>query len=305
MSSARAERAAWYERRWARRVLGGGGIWPAVPAIAYLVVMMVVPLGVLLSFGFLTLERGQVVPGSYTLEHYGRVLADPLSWRLFWRSLWIGGASTLLCFVLGYPLAYVYTCLGGLGRKLVLVAVVSPLLTSALVRTYAWLVILGGRRGLLNTLLLSAGLVEGPLRILNTDLAVLIGMTQVHLPFMVLPLIAVLSARDRFVEEASLNLGASRVQTFFRVVLPLSTPGITAGTALVFAVSYTNFIIPQLLGGGNYSTVAVRVYEQTIVILDWTTGAVFASLLLGSCFAFVWLITWAGNRAMRWSAAAR
>ncbi|PYM62838.1 MAG: ABC transporter permease, partial [Candidatus Rokuibacteriota bacterium] len=88
--------------------------------------------------------------------------------------------------------------------------------------------------------------------------------------------------------------------TFLWVVVPLSLPGIAAGTALVFALSYTNFIIPQLLGGGTYSTVAVKVYEQTIVILDWATGAVLAALLLGSCFVFVLLITWAANRAMGW-----
>jgi ABC-type spermidine/putrescine transport system permease subunit I len=130
-------------------------------------------------------------------------------------------------------------------------------------------------------------------------------MTQVHLPFMILPLIAVLASRDRFLEEASANLGASRVETFLRIVVPLSLPGVAAGGALVFALSYTNFIIPQLLGGGGYSTVAVKVYEQTIVILDWATGAVLAALLLGSCFVFVLLISWAANRAMAWRAPAR
>jgi ABC-type spermidine/putrescine transport system permease subunit I len=288
-----------------RRVVEGRGLWPAVPAVLYLVVALVLPLCVLFAFGFFTIERGRVVPGSFTLAHYGRVLTDPLSGLLFWRSLWLGGVTTLACLVLGYPVAYHYGAQGGFGRKCLLVAVISPLLTSALVRTYAWLVILGGRRGLLNTVLLSLGIVDSPVRILNTDWAVLIGMTQVHLPFMVLPLIASLAGRDRALEEASLNLGASRVATFVRVVVPLSLPGIAAGTALVFALSYTNFIIPQLLGGGNYSTVAVRVYEQTIVILDWATGAVLAALLLASCFVFVFLIVWAANRAMAWRLPAR
>ncbi|HEV8309550.1 MAG TPA: ABC transporter permease [Methylomirabilota bacterium] len=305
MTGTAATPAAWREVWWLRRLARGGGAWPAVPAVLYLVVMMVLPLCVLFSFGFVTIERGRVVPGSFTLEHYRRILADPLSWLLFWRSFWIGAVSTALCLALGYPLAYLYTVLGSLGRKILLVAVISPLLTSALVRTYAWLVILGGRRGLLNTLLLSLGLIDTPVRILNTDLAVLVGMTQIHLPFMILPLMAVLAARDRFMEEASLNLGASRVQTFFRVVVPLSLPGIGAGTTLVFAVSYTNFIIPQLLGGGNYSTVAVKVYEQTIVILDWATGAVLAALLLVSCFVFVFLITYATDRLTAWSERSR
>lgn len=295
----------WSQAAWVRRIADGRGVWPAAPAIVYLVVALVLPLAVLFAFGFLTIERGRVVPGSFTLAHYRRILADPLSWLLFWRSFWLGWATTALCLVLGYPVAYLYGALGSVGRKVLLVAVISPLLTSALVRTYAWLVILGGRRGLLNTVLLTLGIVDTPVRILNTDWAVLIGMTQVHLPFMILPLIAALASRDRVLEEASLNLGASRVETFIRVVVPLSLPGIAAGTALVFALSYTNFIIPQLLGGGNYSTVAVKVYEQTIVILDWATGAALAALLLGSCFAFVFLIIWATNRAMAWRVPAR
>jgi len=278
----------------------GRGIWPAVPALLYVLVMLALPLAVLLAFGLLTIERGRVIPGSFTLAHYQRILTDSLSWLLFWRSFRLGVATTLLCLILGYPVAYLYTLAGPATRKLFLVAVISPLLTSALVRTYAWLVILGGRRGLLNTILLRLGIVDTPLRILNTDWAVLIGLTQVHLPFMILPLIAALASRDRVLEEASANLGASRVLTFLWVVVPLSLPGIAAGTALVFALSYTNFIIPQLLGGGTYSTVAVKVYEQTIVILDWATGAVLAALLLGSCFVFVLLITWAANRAMGW-----
>ena len=284
-------------------MLSSRGMGPALPALVYLLVFLVVPLGLLFSFAFLTVDRGEVVPGSLSLEHFARTLGDDLFWRIAWRSLWVGALSTLLCFVLAYPLAYLYTTLGALARKLLLVAIVAPLLTSALVRTYAWIVILGGRKGLANSILMELDLVRRPLRILNTDWSVLIGMTQIHLPFMILPLIAVLVARETEIENASLNLGAGRVRTFFRVTLPLSVPGIVAGTALVFALSYTNFIIPQLLGGGSYTTLAVQVYEFVVVILDWTKGAVRASLLLGSCFGFVLLITWAGRLATRWTEA--
>ena len=284
-------------------MLSSRGIGPAVPALVYLIVFLVVPLCLLFSYAFLTVDRGDVVPGSFSLEHFADALGDSLFWRIAWRSFWVGALSTLVCLLLSYPLAYLYTGLGSFARKLVLVAVIAPLLTSALVRTYAWIVILGGRKGLMNSVLLDLGLVERPLRILNTDWSVLIGMTQIHLPFMILPLIAVLVAREAEIENASLNLGAGRIRTFFRVTLPLSVPGIVAGTALVFALSYTNFIIPQLLGGGNYTTLAVQVYEFVVVILDWTKGSVRASLLLGSCFVFVLLITWAGRVATRWTEA--
>jgi len=283
--------------------LTSGGLAPALPAVLYLVVFMVLPIGTLLLFGFVNIERGRIVSDSFTLQPMIAALNDPLVGRLMWRSFWVAAVSTLLTLVLAYPVAYVYGELRGIWRTVVLVAIISPLLTSALVRAYAWLVILGGRRGIVNQALLSTGIIDEPLRLLNTDLAVLIGMTQIHLPFMILPLLAVLAERDKRLEEASLNLGASRTRTFFKVTVPMSMPAITAGLALVFAVSYTNFIVPQLLGGGSYSTLAVQVYEQTIVVLDWTRGAVLATLLLGTCFLFVFLIVSVGARLTRWTEA--
>jgi ABC-type spermidine/putrescine transport system permease subunit I len=285
----------------ARRILHGRGIWPAVPALVYLVVFLTLPMVTLLAFGFVTIERGRIVGDTFTLRPLAAALQDDLVWRLMWRSFWVAAASTLLTLALAYPVAYVFAESRGAWRTLILVAVISPLLTSALVRAYAWLVILGGRRGIVNQTLIALGVIEDPLRILNTDWAVLIGMTQIHLPFMILPLLAVLAERDRRFEEASLNLGASRTETFFRVVVPMTTPAIFAGLALVFAVSYTNFIVPQLLGGGNYATLAVQVYEQTIVVLDWTRGAVLATILLTTCFAFVLTIVAFGNRLARWN----
>ena len=285
----------------ARRILHGRGVWPAVPALVYLLVFLALPMVTLLAFGFVTIERGRIVGDTFTLRPLLAALQDDLVWRLMWRSFWVAAASTLLTLVLAYPVAYVFAESRGVWRTLILVAVISPLLTSALVRAYAWLVILGGRRGIVNQTLIALGVIEDPLRILNTDWAVLIGMTQIHLPFMILPLLAVLAERDRRFEEASLNLGASRTETFFRVVVPMTTPAIFAGLALVFAVSYTNFIVPQLLGGGNYATLAVQVYEQTIVVLDWTRGAVLATILLATCFAFVLAIVAFGNRLARWN----
>jgi ABC-type spermidine/putrescine transport system permease subunit I len=276
-----------------------------VPALVFLVVFLLLPMVTLLAFGFLTIERGRIQGDSFTFAHLLHALQDDLVWRLMWRSFWVAVVSSALCLLLAYPVAYLFAETKGIWRTLILVAVISPLLTSALVRAYAWIVILGGRRGMLNQALLGLGVIEEPLRILNTDWAVLIGMTQIHLPFMVLPLLAVLAERDRRMEEASLNLGASRTGTFFRVTVPMSVPAIFAGLALVFAVSYTNFIVPQLLGGGAYSTLAVQVYEQTVVVLDWTRGAVLATILLSTCFAFVLAIVALGNRLARWNEVVR
>lgn len=289
--------------RLVRRLLHGGGFWPALPAVLFLIVFLVLPMLTLLAFGFVTIDRGRIVGDSFTLQPLWAALNDTLVWRLTWRSFYVAVISTVMTLLLAYPVAYLYSQTKGIWRTLILVAVISPLLTSALVRAYAWLVILGGRRGIVNHTLIQLGVIDEPLRILNTDYAVIIGMTQIHLPFMILPLLAVLAERDRRLEEASFNLGASRAETFFKVVVPMSVPAIFAGLALVFAISYTNFIVPQLLGGGNYATLAVQVYEQTVVVLDWTRGAVLAAILLSSSFAFVFLIVWVGSRINRWSEA--
>ena len=167
-------------------------------------------------------------------------------------------------------------------RRLILVLTIAPLLTSGIVRTYAWLVILG-RRGVVNMALLDLGLIDQPLRIMNTHWAVLIGMVQIHLPMMILPLIAVMSRHDRRLDEASANLGASRLGTLRHVILPLSAPGIGTGCALVFTLSYTTFVVPQLLGGGNYLNAATMIYEQVVYSLEWSKGAVTAMILMVTC----------------------
>lgn len=283
------------------RFRDGRGIWPAVPAFVFLTIFFIIPMAVLLSFGFTEIDRGRIQDSGFTLRYLTGTLQDDLFWWVWWKSFYIGVLSTLLCFLLAYPLAYLYSESGRTMRLLILVLTISPLLTSAIVRTYAWLVLLGGRRGVVNSALIELGVISRPIRMLNTDFAVIVGMTQVHLPFMVLPLITVLAARDRNMEAASLGMGASRLATFFKIVLPLSTPGIVAGLTIVFALSYTNFIIPQLLGGGGFTTLAVQVYEQIVVVLNWSKGAMLALLLLGSCFVFILLIGLAGNRVMRWS----
>lgn len=288
-----------------RKIILRGGIGPVIPAIIFLLFFFAMPLVVLCAFGFVSIDRGVVDWTSISLDHLTSTIKDTLFWHFWWRSFWVGTVSTIFCLCLGYPVAYIYTLAGRGWQILILVATISPLLTSALVRTYAWMVILGGRRGVVNSILLDLDFIDRPIRFLYSDFSVILGMTQIHLPFMILPLITVLSARDFSLEQASLNLGASRLKTFFKIIVPISLPGIIAGFALVFAISYTNFIVPQLLGGGNYTTLAVQVYEFIVVILDWNKGAILAFLLLTSCFFFVLGINYIGNWAMKWKEVTR
>lgn len=284
-----------------------GGMGLAAPAVLFLVFTLVIPLALLIPFGFreMQIQDWVIVSSRLTLRFVGEVMGDPYTYTIFWRSFYIAVAVTLLCIVLAYPIAYVYTLVGRLGRQAILIAIIAPMLTSAIVRTYAWLIILGGRNGLLNKTLMALDWIEQPLRIINTPWAILIGLTQLHLPMMAVPLIAVLAGRDKRVEQASLNLGASHVATFFRVTLPISLPGVGAGSVLVFSLSYTTFVPPQLLGGGNYTNAATTVYEQIIHLLDWSKGGVVALLLLTTCLAAVGAITLATNVATRWAEARR
>jgi ABC-type spermidine/putrescine transport system permease subunit I len=284
------------------KLLSGRGIWPAVPAIVALTVVAVIPFAILLSLGFSEIEmaRGQIVSQTFTLDYLTAALSDPLYWTTFQRSLSLALTTTALCLLLGYPVAYLYLIGGTWTRRLILVLTIAPLLTSGIVRTYAWLVILGGR-GVVNSTLMYLGLIDRPLRIVNTHWAVLIGMVQIHLPVMILPLIAVMARQDRRLEEASANLGASRLGTLRHVILPMSAPGIGTGAALVFTLSYTTFVVPQLLGGGNYLNAATMIYEQVVYSLEWSKGSISSLILMATCLVVLTAIAMLTNHVTRWT----
>lgn len=284
------------------KLTSGRGIWPAVPAIVVLLVVAVIPFAMLLSLGFsdIVVERGAIVSQTFSLAYLRNALADPLYWITFQRSLSLGLSTMVMCLLLGYPVAYLFLVGGPWVRRIILILTIAPLLTSGIVRTYAWLVILGGR-GVVNAALVDLGLIERPLRIINTPWAVLIGMVQINLPVMILPLIAVMSRHDRRLEEASANLGASRLGTLRNVILPLSAPGIGAGCALVFTLTYTTFVVPQLLGGGNYLNAATMIYEQVVYSLEWSKGAVTALILMVTCLVVIVAIALITNVFTRWT----
>ncbi|MDR7481925.1 MAG: ABC transporter permease [Armatimonadota bacterium] len=284
----------------ARRSPAWGQQGLLAPAVAYLVIFLAVPLVLLFAFGLVEIRGGRVVPGSWTLDHYARVLGDPFYYRIFLRTFWMGLAATGLCLLFGYPVAYLFTRVGPLARGVLLVVVLAPLLTNAVVRTFGWMIILGGQKGLLNAALLRLGVIDEPVKILYTMPAVLIGLTQIQLPFMILPIIAALEGQDRSLTEAAAGLGATWAQTFFHVIVPLSLPGVLTGAALVFVISYTNFAVPALLGGGSFAVIPTFIFEQISALLQWNSGAVLATLLLGTAMVMLWAFNRATARLLRW-----
>ncbi len=226
------------------------------------------------------LPRGdnQFVTWGLSLDAYRR-LFDPLYARVFWNSTWLAGLTTLWCLVIGYPFAYLLTRTPIRWRNPLLLLVIIPFWTSSLIRAYAMVIILK-TNGLLNSLLLSLGLIQEPLRLLYTELAVIIGLVYSLLPFMSLPLYASLEKLDPRLLEAARDLGANRLTLFRRVMLPLTLPGIIAGGILVFLPALGMFYMADLLGGAKVLLLGNLIKNQFLAARDWPFGAAISVTLL-------------------------
>jgi spermidine/putrescine transport system permease protein len=235
------------------------------------------------------------VPG---LANYFRAF-QPVYLEIYWRSLWMAGATTALCALLGYPVAYtIARRVPPRWKSALLLLVVIPFWTSFLIRTYAWIVILR-TEGVVNTVLLNLHLINEPLRLLYTPLAVLIGLVYGELPFMILPLYVVLEKVDRSLFEAAQDLGASAARTFWKVTLPLSKPGLIAGTVLVFIPSIGAFITPDLLGGARTMMVGNLIQNQFAMVRDQPFGSAVAFLLTFVVLALLVVTLRTAQRATR------
>ncbi len=258
-----------------------------VPAVVFLVGLFVLPMILLAAIGVFPVRGMTIVWERPDLAPYLRYVTDPFYQRVTLRTIMMAAAVTLACLVLGFPFAYLFTRVRPVWQTLLLVVVISPILTGTVVRSYGWLVILG-RRGLLNDLLLRLGVIDAPLRLLFNMQGVVIALTQVMLPFMVLPIVSVLARQNPSLYDAALGLGASRAQAVRHVVLPLSLPGILAGSALVFVLAFASFTTPALVGGGNFLILPTLIYQQTQQSLDWGVLSAISFVLLGTSLLVVW-----------------
>lgn len=251
-------------------LLGPSGLW--------LLLLLVLPALVIFELSLVPgIKPGQVVNPS-GIENYIQAF-QPLYLTVIGRSLFLAFGTTIICLILGFPVAYWIALLSPKRwRNLLLVAFVLPLWTSSLLRTYAWITILR-RTGVLNTFLGNIGI--PPLDILYTDTAVLIGMSYGLLPYMVLILYASLEKLDRRLLEAAADLGANPIQTFTKVTIPQTLPGIAAGSLLVFITGLGDFIDPELLGGASSKTVSRLIYDQFLgQTPNWGFGSALSMLLI-------------------------
>ena len=255
---------------WFQRV-SVGTIWFWLAAFALVPNVMVVAASLL--------ERGDrdFIRFALSLESYRRLL-DPLYLRVLWNSFYLAALSTLTCLAMGYPFAYLLARVPRRYSRLLLLLVVIPFWTSSLIRTYAIIIILK-TRGVVNNILLWTGLIQAPLELLHNDLAIFIGLVYTLLPFMVLPLYAAIEKLDPLLVEAARDLGAGWLRTFARVIIPLTLPGIIAGSMLVFLPALGMFYIPDLLGGARTLLVGSLIRNQFLAARDWPFGAALSVVL--------------------------
>ena len=248
------------------------------PGTIWLLIFFIIPLVIVLIYSFL--ERGTYggVIWQFTLDNYQR-LAQEIYWGIFWRSLFLALITTIMCLLIGYPLAYFIATTRPPWRNVLLMLVIIPFWTNFLVRTYAWIVLLR-TEGVFNIALQSLQLTEEPLTLLFTPFAVTIGLVYGYLPFMILPLYATIERFNFSLLEAAQDLGANDLRTFFRVVLPLTMRGIVAGCLLVFIPAFGAFITPDILGGAKTMMVGNLIQNQFLKARNWPFGSALSIALM-------------------------
>lgn len=258
--------------------------WPraallAVPALFWLGIFFLVPLILILSLSFYGFSPTEGVLPGVKLDNYIKLFTDSYYIGIFVRTFRISIIVTLLCLLLGYPEAYYLTRVTGRAKALVMMIVLSPLLISAVTRTFGWFILLGNN-GVINNTIVKLGLSESPLKLLYSETGIIIGLTHVLVPLMVLSIYASLQRRDPALVRAAETLGANPIRAFLEITLPLSLPGILAGSVLVFTMSMSAFVTPAVLGGSRVRVVAYLVYEEFLQSLNWPFGAALALVLV-------------------------
>jgi len=261
-----------------------------LPAAAWYLVLLVVPLAIIFVFSFGTRATTGGYAGGFSLDNYAAVLQSP---GPFITSLTLSIAGTLLCLLIGLPLAYFIATRAGKRKALFMVLLVIPFWTSFLIRTYAWLLILGpeGIAGFVGD-----AIGDQKFRILGTEFGVLVGLVYGYLPLMVFPLYVTLERMDRTLVEASKDLGAGRWATFRQVTLPIALPGLITGSILVFIPMMGEYVIPEILGYGQVYTIGSALVLRFLEARNWPAGSAYAAVLILIMLVTITVYLWFTNR---------
>ncbi|WP_373819908.1 spermidine/putrescine ABC transporter permease PotB [Glaesserella sp.] len=238
---------------------------------AWLIFFVLVPNALVLTVSFLTRDSSNFYALPFTFESYAR-LFEPLYAQVVWNSLYMSGIATIICLIIGYPFAFMIAKISPKYRALLLFLVVLPFWTNSLIRIYGMKIFLGVK-GILNEALLGLGVIAEPIRILNTEAAVIIGLVYLLLPFMILPLYSSIEKLDHRLLEAAKDLGANAFQRFIRVIIPLTMPGIISGCLLVLLPAMGMFYVADLLGGAKVLLVGNVIKSEFLISRNWPFGS--------------------------------
>ena len=255
------------------------------PYVLWICVIIVAPMLLITLYAF-TVSGNDVLTFRFTLENFKRFVTDTVFMDVLIRSLYIALITTVLCILLGYPIAYATAQLPEHGNTIVILLITMPTWVNMLVRTYAWMGILQDE-GILNSLLGLLGI--APIHMIHTSFAVVLGMVYNFLPFMILQIHTSLAKMDKSLLEAASDLGASPATAFLRVTLPLSLPGVISGITLVFLPAVSSFFIPKLLGGGQYVLVGNIIETQFLTTGDWNFGSAISLIMAIIIMVSMWL----------------
>lgn len=252
-----------------------------LPGVVFLTLFLVIPIVMTIASTFFQ-------EGSFTVQGYLTFLTDPYNLKIVWTTLRVSFVTTIVCILLGFPASYYISKLGPRKKGILLALAIFPLLTSSVVRSFSWMIILG-KKGLLNSSLLSIGLIEKPLEILYTPTAMMIGMIHLFLPLIIITLVGVMENIDPDLLKAAESLGASKFTAFRQVILPLSMPGLIIGSILVFVGSLTAYTTPALLGG-KQGVISTFLYQNAITLNDWHMASVIATIMIVITFVVIGLM---------------
>lgn len=256
------------------------------PYIVWISIMIIIPMILIFLYSIIDPSDGNPMAFRFTLENYVKFF-NPIYIATLWRSLWIAFVSTLLCFMFGYPLAWIIAQLSPKRQSSILLLFIMPMWINMLLRTYAWISILG-KNGILNNILDFFGI--APVDIMYSDFSIMLGMVYNFLPFMMLPIHTAISKVDKNLIDAARDLGANSKQVFTRVVFPLTLPGIITGIIMVFLPAVSTFVIPQLLGGGQFMMIGNLIEKQFLLTGNWYFGSALSMILMLFILLSIWLM---------------
>lgn len=262
---------------------------------SWLIFFVLVPNLLVLFTSFMTKDSSNLIEFTFSFDSYSRLI-DPLYSQVLWNSLYMAGVATVICLVIGYPFAFMIAKLPEKYRPFLLFLVVLPFWTNSLIRIYGMKIFLGVK-GILNETLLSLGIISEPIRILNTEAAVIIGLVYILLPFMILPLYSSIEKIDGRLLEAARDLGANAFQRFVKVIIPLTMPGIVAGCLLVLLPAMGMFYVADLLGGAKVLLVGNIIKSEFLVTRNWPFGAAI-SIALTILMALMLYVYYRANKLM-------